>query len=130
MGSKDNVAGWESYLSQKHEDRFPVEFLWIYYSYVSKTKKVKLRKEALLTGGHIEKTEHQLCWCQQPQKPQEPGPSLLASVFRHRLVALLAESLTALGALAVPSDPISKNSPFNRQWQEFQWFISEGLVVF
>ena len=107
-------------LSQKHEDRFPVKFLWIYYSYGSKTKKVKLRKEALLTGGHKEKTGHQLRWCQQLQKQREPGPSPLASVFRPRLVALLALSLTALAALAASSEPISKSIPFNRQWQEFQ----------
>ena len=84
----------------------------------------KSKKEATLTGECPERTRNRWCECLQPRKQQEPGPSPLGSVFKLYLLVVLAQSLTELTVLSNTFRPISKNSPFNTDWQEFQWFTS------
>ena len=76
-----------------------------------------------------ERTRNQWYECQQPRKQQEPGPSPLGSVFKLYLLVVLVQSLTELAVLSITFRPISKNSPFNTDWQEFQWFTSGSSQV-
>ena len=95
---------------------------FIVYRLVKIKKQInkKGKKEATLNGERPERTRNRWYECRPPQKQQEPGPSPLGSVFKLYLLVVLAQSLTELAVLSNTFRPISKNSPFNTDWQEFQ----------